>query len=219
MEKNFEEALSGKKIAPLTLDQKWHQLFQAVKPSRQLKSLEKQLDALIKRQGKLVTESKDIKKLKNKLMKEIMQRMESLEGGSPDAACEKKLDENRRLINECNEKLDAYQDELLDLPERIDRVNHALMIETMELCYCELKENADKIEQFDEWLTAVRIELKKQLLRKQDREVRNQMIYHYLHGIFGPDVVDLFDIRFDFDYKKKDQPDGEDAGGQEKTNS
>lgn len=60
MGKNFESSLEGKNIAPLTLDQKWHKLFTVIKPSRQLKSLEKQLDNLIKKQGKATTQSKDI---------------------------------------------------------------------------------------------------------------------------------------------------------------
>lgn len=203
MENKFEKALTGKKIAPLTLDREWYQLFQTVKPSKRLKGLQKQLETLVKRQGKLVTEGKNIKKLKNKLMEEIMQMMTDLEGGNPDAKCQKKLDDNRRLINECNEKLDAYRDELLDIPSQIDSVNHELMLETMELCYFEMKENAEAIRKVGEWITAVRIELKKQVLRKQERETQNQKIYHYLHGIFGPDVIDLFDIQYDYERKKQ----------------
>ena len=200
--KNFGSVLEGRQIAPLTLDQKWHKLFAVIKPSRQLKSLEKQLDTLLKRQGRATTQSKEIRKLKSKLMREILELQSTLQDGECDAATQQKLDENTRLIGECNEKLSQYHDELLELPAQIDHVNKALMMETMELCYFELNENERVIDKITDWITNVRIELKKQILRKQDREVRNQEVYHYLHGIFGPDVLDIFDVKYDWEQKR-----------------
>lgn len=205
MEKNFEPALDGKSIAPLTLDQKWHKLFTVIKPSRQLKSLEKQLDHLIKKQGGATTQSKEIRKLKSKLMKEILELQSGSFNGGNDAATQKKLDENTRLINECNEKLENYKEELLELPAQIERVNKALMLETMALCYAELNENERVIDRITDWITTVRVELKKQVLRKQEREIRNQEVYHYLHGVFGPEVLNLFDVKYDWEQKRKER--------------
>ena len=139
---------------------------------------------------------KEIRKLKSKLMDEIVQMMDEIGEGEPDTKTQKKLDENKRLINECNEKVDTYQDELLDLPREIDKVNKELMIRTMELCYDDIASNTKDIKEIAEWITKVRIELKKQVLRKQDRETRNQELYHYLHGIFGADVIDIFDMNY-----------------------
>lgn len=205
MAKNFNSVLEGKKIAPLTLDQKWHKLFAVIKPSRQLKSLEKQLDTLLKKQGRATTQSKEIRKLKSKLMKEILELQSGLQDGECDAATQKKLDENTRLINECNDKLSNYQDELLELPAQIERVNKALLLETMELCYFELNENERVIDKITDWITNVRIELKKQILRRQDREIRNQEVYHYLHGIFGPEVLDIFDVKYDWEQRRAER--------------
>ena len=42
-------------------------------------------------------------------MDEIVQLMDC-----NDAASNKKIEENKRLIEECNDKLDEYQDKLLD---------------------------------------------------------------------------------------------------------
>ena len=127
---------------------------------------------------------------------EIVQMMDEIGEGEPDTKTQKKLDENKRLINECNEKVDTYQDELLDLPREIDKVKKELMIRTMELCYDDIASNTKDIKEIAEWITKVRIELKKQVLRKQDRETRNQELYHYLHGIFGADVIDIFDMNY-----------------------
>ena len=133
-ENAFKEALAGKEIPLLTLDNKWHQLFTQAQTEipAEVQRGEVKLNELIKRQGKLNTESKDIRKVKKKLMTEIME-MADLSGGNPDAATEKKMEDNRRLINECNERLEDYARELRLLPEEIAQINHKLMLITMEI--------------------------------------------------------------------------------------
>lgn len=195
-EEVFRPALDGKKIPILTLDHKWHQIFQHAETNNLIENLENQLNELLKRQGKLTTESKDIGKLKTKLMNEIVSMMDEFGDKQPDKKTEKKLDENKRLINECNEKLEGYQDELLELPREIDKVNYELMLQTMDACYDMLKENAAEIEEVSEWITQIRRELKKKLIRKQEKELQTQQIYSYMHDIFGADVIEMFDMKF-----------------------
>jgi len=196
MKKEFSKLLEGKKLSVAVLDHEWHELFKYVKPDREIKRLEEKLNELLKRQGKANTETKEIRKIKARLMDEIMQMMNEIGEGEPSAKVQKKMDDNKRLINECNEKIDAYQDELLDLPKQIDEVNRKLMIRTMELCYDDIAANTRDIKEIAEWIAKVRVELKKQVLRKQDRETRNQELYRYLHGIFGADVIDIFDMAY-----------------------
>lgn len=196
MKKEFSKLLEGKKLSVAVLDHEWHELFNYVKPDREIKRLEEKLNELLKRQGKANTETKEIRKIKARLMDEIMQMMNEIGESEPSAKVQKKMDDNKRLINECNEKIDAYQDELLDLPKQIDEVNRKLMIRTMELCYDDIAANTRDIKEIAEWIAKVRVELKKQVLRKQDRETRNQELYRYLHGIFGADVIDIFDMAY-----------------------
>ena len=196
MKKEFSKLLEGKKLSVAVLDHEWHELFKYVKPDREIKRLEEKLNELLKRQGKANTETKEIRKIKARLMDEIMQMMNEIGESEPSAKVQKKMDDNKRLINECNEKIDAYQDELLDLPKQIDEVNRKLMIRTMELCYDDIVANTRDIKEIAEWIAKVRVELKKQVLRKQDRETRNQELYRYLHGIFGADVIDIFDMAY-----------------------
>ena len=100
----YKKALEGKRIPILTLDNKWYRLFNMMEPDKELKKLEDNLNSLLKLQGKLNTESKGVKKIKKNLMDEIVQLMEC-----NDSASEKKIEENKRLIEECNEKLDEYK--------------------------------------------------------------------------------------------------------------
>lgn len=191
----FKPALEGKKIPVLTLDNKWHRLFTQAKPDKRLMKMEEELNELLKRQGKAGSQIKDIKKLKKKLMDEIMENADEAASGK-DKKAEEKLAENRRLINECNEKLEEYEDELLELPGQIEKINKALMLKTMEVCYETLQRNKKEIDETAAWIAEIREELKRRLIRKQEQEQMNHELYSYMHDIFGADVIDIFDTQY-----------------------
>lgn len=194
-EEEYEHILQDKKIPLLTLDNKWHMLFGTAETTLTIKRLEEQLNNLLKKQGRLNTETKDIRRLKKKLMDEIVPTVDEL-GQGHDAALEKKLDDNKRLINDCNAKLADYKDELMELPAEIERVNYKLMLATMDVCYEKLKENTAEIDEIGDWITKIRIELKKKIIRKQEKEQQNQELYHYMHAIFGAEVINIFDMKY-----------------------
>ena len=190
----FNRALQNKKIPILTLDNKWYQLLDEVGKAS-VKDLEEKLNKLLQRQGKLTTETKDIRKIKKKLMSEIVPLVDEMEQ-TGDKSLEKKIEDNTRLIDDCNRKLDAYKDELLELPKEIDAINFKLMMITMEYCYNKMQNNTMQMDAISDWVTQMRIELKKRLIDKQEMEQQNQDIYSYMHDIFGADIVNLFDLKY-----------------------
>lgn len=191
----YSPALKEKKIPILTLDNKWHRLFTQTNPNKAILRLEEELNDLLKKQGKATTESKDIKRLKKKLMQEIVENAEGTAEGNNQKAL-KKMEDNKRLINECNERLTMYEDQLIELPGEIDRVNRELMLQTMDICYDTLKTNETEIEETAKWVAAIRVELKKRLIRKQEMEQMNQKLYSYMHDIFGAEVIEIFDMKY-----------------------
>lgn len=209
-EEVFKPALTNIKIPVLTLDNKWHQLFTQMKPNKRLKRLEEKLNELLKRQGKANTDIKEIRKLKKRLLQEIMDNAEEAAVENNPKA-QKKAEENRRLVKECNEKIQEYEDELLELPKEIDKVNYELMLATMEVCYERLKNNEREIEEITKWVTEIRTELKEKLVHKQDMESMNQELYSYMHDIFGADVINLFDMKYQV---KETKDTGKQSSGQ-----
>lgn len=197
----YKPALAGKNIPILTLDNKWHKLFTQTEPDPEIKVREKQLNELIKCQGKLTNECKELKKIKTRLMNEIVSLMgEGDEEANP--AAQKKQEKNRKLIEDCNERLEKDQDELMDLQKEISEVNYALMLLSMEVCYRMIRDNTMEIEQIDKWINQVRIDLKKNVVRKQEKELYNQKMYAYMHDIFGPEVIEIFDMKYNPEEKK-----------------
>ncbi|MCR5032692.1 MAG: hypothetical protein K6A92_07510 [Lachnospiraceae bacterium] len=192
---SFEKALEGKNIPVLTLDHKWHQLFTQAGMTEEIEELANHLNELVQEQGRLNNEEKKVKKIKNKLMDEIVQLA--------DEGSEDELKEHKRLIEECNEKLDANADRLIELPREIAQANRKLMLSSMEVCYERMKDNSEKIDQIEAWLTDIRIQLKKNVIRKQRAEKDNAALYSYMHDVFGAAVIELFDMKYDPEEDKK----------------
>lgn len=194
-EELYEQALKGKNIPILTLDNKWYKLFPNLNDYPKILNLARNLNDLLKRQGKLNTETREIKNIKMRLMQEIVPMVDELEQ-IPDKALEKKIEDNKRLIEESNERLESYQDELMEIPGLIEQANRELMLATMEYCYENMESNTEEIVRIAKWVTEIREELKNNLVRKQEKEIYNRQMYAYMHDIFGADVIEMFDMKY-----------------------
>ena len=201
-DERFKEAIKGKHIPVLTLDNKWHRLFTKTDETKEMKAAEERLNELLRRQGKINTELKELKKLKSNLMDSIVANKDAAEN-TGDKLAQKKVDESKRLINEINEKVAAYDDEMLDLPRDIQDANFDLMLMTMDLCYAMLRDNTRDMETIEEWIKTTRVELKRNILKKQHMEIENVELYTYMQDIVGPEVVDLFDIQYDIEARRQ----------------
>ena len=191
----FRKALEHKKLPLLVLDQKWHRLFAIHGKTDEIRNAETELNNLLARQGKLNSDLKDYKKVKNQLMDEIVQNMEGSDGNASDK--EKVRDKDKRMIDELNERIDAAEAELLELPQKTKQVTENLLILSMEYFYAKIKINTQESKEIEEWINQVRIDLKKNIIKKQNRDINNREIYAYLHDICGPQVLDLFDVEME----------------------
>ncbi|MBQ8945412.1 MAG: hypothetical protein IJ058_01210 [Lachnospiraceae bacterium] len=190
----FLTALEGKHIAPLTLDNKWHQLFDGGEIPAGIKEKADALNELLREQGGVNNDLKKVKALKKKLLDEMVPLADEASNGDKNASSE--LEKHKKLIEDCNNHIDDYNDRLLDFPHLIDQVNKELMILTMEDCYGRLQRNGREIEEISKWIDEFRVELKKNVVRKQDKELANHRLYSYMHDIFGTDVIDIFDMQY-----------------------
>ena len=191
--KDFKSALVGKTVPLLVLDQKWHRLFAVHGKTEEIKELEVKLNTLLAEQGRLNNRMKELKKLKGRLLDEIVQGMDDKET---------KAEENKRLIDEINQKLEECEDELVDIPYQIRETNDALMLLSMDYFYEKIRVNQTESTEIEEWINQVRVDLKKNIIRKQNRDINNREIYAYLHDIFGAEVINIFDIKYDEDIKE-----------------
>lgn len=202
-ESDFLAALKGKKVPILVLDQKWHRLFAIHGKPEEIKELEAELNSLLARQGKLNNELKEMKKIKAKLMSNIVENMDDNDHEAAESR-EKQLSDDRRLIDEINEKSEQYEEELMELPEKIRSVNEQLMLKSMDYFYEKIRINKEESKEIEEWIQQVRIDLKKNIIRKQNRDINNKEMYAYLHDILGPEVLNLFDYQYEDGQQQED---------------
>ena len=140
-------------------------------------------------------------------MSDIVLNMNDSQNLKEEEIREKKLEDNKRLIDEINEKLENCEDRILELPAEIKKTNETLMILSMDYFYEKLRVNHEESKEIEEWITQIRIDLKKNIIRKQNRDINNREIYSYLHDIFGFDVLNIFDIQYGEYFKDEKQGD------------
>lgn len=188
----FHHIVKDKKLPILTLDGRWHELFTEDQKTPEIRELEQKVNNLLKKQGKLVNDIKDMKKLKNSLIKDIMDNMD-ISTDNAQKEKDKKLGKNKQYINELNGKIEQAMDELGDIPYQIKEVNEELMAESINIFYSRLEKNKEELREVASWINGIREELKLKILLKQDLEVKNSNIYTYMHDILGADLMEQFD--------------------------
>ena len=93
----LQHLVHGKKLPILVLDERWYKLFPGGVKPEEVKTLEKKCNELLKEQGKLVNEIKDLRRGKKKLMDAIV-------SGMNEAENDRKKEKQKKLLIETNEK-------------------------------------------------------------------------------------------------------------------
>ncbi|MGN0316675.1 MAG: hypothetical protein ACI4E1_01945 [Lachnospira sp.] len=186
----IKNEMAIKSIPILTLDERWYKLIPEKVKTDEIKFWEKELNDLLKRQGQVNSDIKEVKKIKSQLIQEVV---DSMEDDDTDSKKKKKMDQSQRLIQEAKDKLSSLEDEALDIPREIVRANEKLMVETVKVCYERLNTNKEDLEVLDKWINATRVKLKKNILIKQEKEAASEKIYSYMHDILGSDMCGVLD--------------------------
>lgn len=183
---SITEVLRGKKVPILVLDQRWHKLFPGgVKPAH-IAAIEENLNNLLKEQGKLVNEIKDLKKAKKKLMDAIV-------SGMSNSGNDKKKDKQQKLLLETKERIEKESDRLMELPYEIKRANEELLVNGVAYCYEELRTRAESLEKLKAEIDTQREELKEKVAHRVELEESVDASYSLMHDLLGREVMNLFD--------------------------
>ena len=185
------ELLKKKNIPIACLDERWLRLFPDSEKTPLIKKLENELKELLKRQGKVNTDRKDIRVVRDKLTQSVLETAEDT--SIPENKRLKKQAASQRLIVEARQKQDNLELELDELPDKIKEANSALIFESVRVCYQRINQNKQDIDMLEQWIEQMREKLKERVVLKQDKEIMNEEIYTYLHGMLGAGVMEAFD--------------------------
>lgn len=193
--------IAYKNVPIVILDERWHQLFPEKDKTPEIKRLEKNLGELLKRQGQITNDLKSLKKIKADLMKEIIDNSET--DTISESKREKLMARNQKLVLEAKDKIEELEQEEVEIPRKIREANVALVVEGVDVCYKRIHQNYKDIQLLGKWINEMRVELKKKVLIKQDKEIKNNEIYSYMHDVLGPEVMELFDNKEETGKKEK----------------
>lgn len=186
----IEANLSRMKIPILTLDERYNLVMPDKEKTPAIRKLEAKVNNLLKKQGKVTNNIKEVKKIKAKLMQDVM---ENMEGITDDPSYKKKMDRTQKLILEAKQKLQELEDAELELPRELQRANQELLLEFIQVCYARMHSNKEDIDLLERWINEMRVELKKKLVIKQEKEMKNSNIYTYMHDLLGAELIQMFD--------------------------
>lgn len=184
------EALKGKKVPILVLDRRWHTLFPQGEKPAEIIQLEEKLNELLKRQGYLVNDIKDLKKTKKKLMEGIVAGMNDAE-----PLRDKKKKNQQRLLLEIKERIETESDELIELPRMIKKANEELLAAGAHYCFERLANGDEQLKIVKQEIEELRISLREKTEWKDDLEESMDSAYSLMHGLLGHDVMNLYDKR------------------------
>ena len=161
----------------MTLDERYHVLFPEKDKTDEIRECEKKLNDLLKRQGQINDDLKEVHKIKDKLMQSIIDNVENME--LSESKRQKLMATNQKLIIEAKLKIEELEQEQLDIPYKIRNANIKLVIEC--------------VQKLAAWIDVTRTELKRRIIIKQDKEIANTNIYTYMHDLLGPEMMEVFD--------------------------
>lgn len=184
------EALKGKKVPILVLDRRWHTLFPQGEKPVEIVQLEEQLNELLKRQGYLVNDIKDLKSTKKKLMAGIVAGMNDAE-----PLRDKKKKNQQRLLLEIKERIETESDELVELPRKIKKANEELLATGAHYCFERLANGDEQLKIVKQEIEELRTSLREKTEWKDDLEESMDSAYSLMHGLLGHDVMNLYDKR------------------------
>lgn len=188
--------IADKKIPVLTLDSRWNTLFTDIRKYPEIKSLVAKLNNLLKEQGGAVNKIKDMKKLKKKLMYNIVDNMGETRNPDENTMRGRKQEANHKLIGDINVQLSESEERLMELPYEIKRVNQELLLESMILCYDKINDNSAQVAEMNEWIENTKAELMERIEEKDNLEHDNNDLYTFMHDMVGAGVIDVFDSQF-----------------------
>ncbi|HHX60955.1 MAG TPA: hypothetical protein GX707_09635 [Epulopiscium sp.] len=185
------QQLQKEKIPIITLDHSWHQLIAEIK-TPQIGVLEKELNNLVKEQGRLNTDYIEYSRLKKEMLDNILELTpEAFDLQSEEAI--KKIDDQQKMILKINEKLEKIEPRLDSVPEEIKQTNSKLVDESVRLCYDYINSYREKSHTLDGEIQVIRMTLMKKTEEKKSYDKKADQLYRYLHQIVGPQFIEKLD--------------------------
>lgn len=191
LKRNYiEEILKTKKLPVVLLDPSWHAAKQHIQ-SEIIDQAEKELQELLKEQGRLNTDYKEYTVIKQNFLKEILVLSNKAQEGD-DRALEE-LNKLHQSTLGANQKIEEIEGRLEVIDDEINSKNKEIISEMTAVGYGFIDTYKQKNEVLEAEITELRLQLLQKTQQKKESEAFLKDIYNYLHNIVGREQIEVID--------------------------
>ncbi len=191
LKRNYiEDILKSKKLPVVLLDPSWHTAKQHIQ-SPIIDQIEKELQELLKEQGRLNTDYKEYTAIKQNFLKEILVLSNKAQEGDNKALEE--LNKMHQSTLGANQKIEEIEARLEAIDDEINSKNKEIVSEMIAIGYGFIDTYKQKNEALETEITELRLQLLQKTQQKKESEAFLKDIYNYLHNIVGREQIEVID--------------------------
>lgn len=191
LKRNYiEDILKSKKLPVVLLDTSWHTAKQHIQ-SPIIDQIEKELQELLKEQGRLNTDYKEYTAIKQNFLKEILVLSNKAQEGDNKALEE--LNKMHQSTLGANQKIEEIEARLEAIDDEINSKNKEIVSEMIAIGYGFIDTYKQKNEALETEITELRLQLLQKTQQKKESEAFLKDIYNYLHNIVGREQIEVID--------------------------
>jgi len=180
-----------KKLPIVLLDPLWHTVKEHIK-SKKIDVAEKQLQELLKEQGRLNTDYKEYTAIKQNFLKDILVVSNKAQEENDSEALEE-LDRLHQTTLGANQKLDEIERRLEEVEQEIDEKNKEIISEMIAVGYSYIENYKEQNERLETEIAILREEMLRKTNQKKEGDAFLKEIYNYLHSIVGREQIEILD--------------------------
>ena len=185
------DILKSKKLPIVLLDPLWLSAKEHIK-SKTIEKAEKELQELLKEQGRLNTDFKEYTVVKQNFLKEILVVSNRAQETNSEADLEE-LNKLHQSTLSANKKLEEIEARLETIDEEINEKNKEIISEMIAVGYSYIENYKEQNEELENEITALREEMLKKNNKKKENDIFLKEIYNYLHSIVGREHIEILD--------------------------
>lgn len=185
------DIIRNKKLPIVLLDPLWHTAKDHIQ-SKTIDRAEKELQELLKEQGRLNTDYKEYTVIKQNFLKEILVVSNKAQEGNDPAALEE-LNKLHQTTLGANQKLEDIEKRLDEIEREIDDKNKEIISEMIAVGYSYIENYKSQNERLEAEIAALREEMLRKTNKKKEGDVFLKEIYNYLHSIVGREQIEIMD--------------------------
>ncbi|MBP3886412.1 MAG: hypothetical protein J6F30_01970 [Cellulosilyticum sp.] len=185
------DILKSKKLPIVLLDPLWLSAKDHIK-SKTIEKAEKELQELLKEQGRLNTDFKEYTVVKQNFLKEILVVSNRAQETNSEADLEE-LNKLHQSTLSANKKLEEIEARLETIDEEINEKNKEIVSEMIAVGYSYIENYKEQNEKLENEIAVLREEMLKKTNKKKESDAFLKEIYNYLHSIVGREHIEILD--------------------------